>query len=133
MNRKKIWLLLMILLYLGSGIYHFLNPGFYLKLMPHWLPEQELMNALGGLAEIVLAVLLIFPLTQRFAAWSVQLMLFVFLICIHIPMAMDFRGWYDWIWWISIIRLPVQFWLLRWAWWYTQGKLVYFWKNNPTS
>jgi len=127
--RKKIWLLLMILFYLGAGINHFIMPSFYTGIMPHWLPEQVLMNTLGGISEITLGLLLLFPATQRFSAWMIQLMLFVFMICIHIPMAMEFHGWQDLEWWIAIIRLIIQFWLLRWAWWYTQGKLIYFWGN----
>jgi uncharacterized membrane protein len=130
---KRIWLLIMIVLYLAAGINHFVNPTFYTGLMPSWLPEHKLMNTLSGIAEIVLAVLLIIPQTQRFSAWMIQLMLFIFLVCIHVPMAMDFHGWEDLEWWIAIIRLAAQYWLLRWAWWYTHGKPINLLKNTSNS
>jgi len=109
MTNKKIWLIVMIVAYIGAGTYHFIDPAFYLGIMPSWLPEQSTMNALSGIAEIGLALLLLFPGTQRFAAWMIMLMLFVFLVCIHIPMALEFHGWHDLLWWIAIVRLFIQF------------------------
>jgi uncharacterized membrane protein len=131
--KKKIWLAIMILLYIGTGINHFVHPAFYEGIMPSWLPAHALLNQLSGIAEIVLALLLIFPLTQRFSAWMIIAMLVVFLICIHIPMVLHFNGWNDTVWWIAVARLPLQYVLIRWAWRFTRGKMVCFWGNNRTA
>lgn len=130
--KKKTWLLIMILLYAVAGINHFVSPAFYESIMPDWLPQHALLNYLGGLAEITLAVLLIFPRTQRFSAWMIILMLLVFLMCIHIPEVIDFRGWNDKMWWIAVVRLPVQYALIRWAGRFIRGKTVYFWGKHHT-
>lgn|SRR5688572_15446683 len=125
--QKKIWLILMILFYLGAGINHFLHAEFYLEIMPSWVPFPAWMVQISGGVEILLALLLIFPTTQSASAWTISVMLIIFFICIHIPMALDFDGWNDWLWWIAVARLPVQYFLFRWAHRYTKGNTVYFW------
>lgn len=130
---KKQSLLLLIVFYLAAGAYHFVNPVFYEQLMPDWLPDHTLLNRLSGIAEITFAVLLVLPWTQHFSAWMIALMLAVFFVLIHLPMAFRFHGWDDPIWWISILRLPIQYYLIRWALRFTNGKLVYFWGQNPVT
>ncbi len=36
-----------------AGVNHFVNPRFYLRIMPPWLPAHEAMNVASGAAEIV--------------------------------------------------------------------------------
>ncbi|CAB4858978.1 unannotated protein [freshwater metagenome] len=36
-----------------AGVNHFVNPRFYLRIMPPWLPAHEAMNAASGAAEIL--------------------------------------------------------------------------------
>ena len=125
--KKKGWLVVMIILYLAAGINHFINAKFYLTIMPFWLPRPALLVQISGIAEVLLAILLIFPRTQQAAAWLIMAMLVVFLVCIHIPMALNFNGWNDYVWWIAIARLPLQYVLFQWARRYTRGKTIYFW------
>ena len=47
---------LMALIYIALGINHFVNPGFYLRIMPDFIPAHEFMVAASGVAEIVLGV-----------------------------------------------------------------------------
>lgn len=123
----------MIAFYLGAGAHHFISPVFYESMMPHWLPDHSLMNTLSGAAEIALGLLLFFPFAQRFSAWMIALMLAIFFAVIHLPAAFRFTSWDDWMWWIAVIRLPVQYFLIRWTLRFTSGKLVYFWSQNPAT
>ena len=48
---------LMGLFYLTAGINHFWNPGFYLNIMPPYLPWHEALVYLSGMIEIVQSAL----------------------------------------------------------------------------
>ena len=42
---------------IAAGVAHFVNPDFYLRLMPPWLPWHEELVLLSGVCEIVAGVL----------------------------------------------------------------------------
>lgn len=108
--------------YIIAGINHFINPQFYLALMPEWLPQHGLSNYAGGIAEIILGIGLIPSSTRKISAWLIIAMLAVFFFVIHIPAVIKFYGT-DTAWfWISVIRLPVQFYLIWWAFKYTRER-----------
>lgn len=75
----------MFIFYFGAGINHFRNPGSYYKIMPPYFPQPHLLNMLAGAAEILLAILLLFPKTRRLSAYIIILMLIAF-IPVHIYM-----------------------------------------------
>jgi uncharacterized membrane protein len=60
------WLL--ALLFIGAGINHFWHPGFYLNIMPQYLPEPRLLVHLSGVVEIVLGLMLLVPRYRQLAA-----------------------------------------------------------------
>ena len=76
---KYIGLITLIGFYLFAGINHFINPEFYLPLIPPYLPNHELINWLAGIAEIVLAIGMIYPATRRISAYGIIAMLIAFL------------------------------------------------------
>jgi uncharacterized membrane protein len=113
--RWKISLYAMMVLYIGGGINHFLNPDFYLSVMPAWLPQHELANWSSGIMEIVLGILLLPQSTRRISAWLIIGMLTVFFFVIHIPMVFHFYA-IDWLmFWIAVVRIPLQVVLINWA------------------
>lgn len=114
-SRRKISLCAMAALYIGAGINHFLNPGFYLSVMPDWLPYHDLANWSSGVIEIVLGILLLPERTRIFSARMLALMLTVFFFVIHIPMVFHFYGADTFMFWIAVIRIPLQVVLIRWA------------------
>ena len=75
LSQISISLVLMSALYLYSGIQHFRNPKFFLKLMPPYVPKHQLMVDISGIAEIVLSIGLLFSATQSLAAWGVIVLL----------------------------------------------------------
>lgn len=106
--------------YIIAGINHFINPEFYLALMPEWLPQHEFANYAGGIAEIILGIGLIPASTRKISAWMIIVMLIVFFFAIHIPAVIKFYGENTTWFWIAVVRLPVQFYLVWWALKYTR-------------
>jgi len=76
---KKIFLWLIPLFYVPAGINHFVNPDFYIPLIPDYLPSKELLNTLSGLVEILFGTLFIFVKTRRLASVGLILMLIAFI------------------------------------------------------
>jgi uncharacterized membrane protein len=110
-------LYLMALLYLAAGLMHFIKPGFFLKIMPPYLPAHQLLVALSGVAEVLLGLGLLFPATRSWAAWGIILLLIaVFPANVYMAYAPPFQAISPWIRWG---RLPLQGLLIWWAWQYT--------------
>ena len=111
---------LMALLYAAAGILHFVVPEFYLKIMPSWMPVPSLLVYLSGVIEFALGLLLLFPNTKKLSAWLIIFMLVVFFFAIHIPQAIDYGRTNNPHFWITLVRLPIQFLLIAWAYGYTR-------------
>ena len=58
-----------------AGANHFINPEFYLRMMPPVLPAHEMLNYVCGIAEIMLGALLFIPKTKVAAAWGLIILL----------------------------------------------------------
>ena len=65
--------------YLFAGVNHFVNPSFYLPLIPESLPYPEAINILSGLIEIVLGVGSLIKRTRKMSAILIILMLVAFI------------------------------------------------------
>lgn len=115
---KKIALYAMLIFYALAGINHFSNPDFYLNIIPSYLGDASLINLLAGIAEIVLAVLLLFKATRTVAAYGIILMLVAF-IPTHIYMLQTgfCSGTFcapEWLLWVRLLLLQPL--LIAWAW-----------------
>jgi uncharacterized membrane protein len=120
---KKISLYIMILFYAGAGVNHFIRPAFYLKIMPAWLPLHNELVFLSGVAEILCAVLLLFPKTRRLGAYcTIALLIAVFPA--NIQMLIDYARADNPLLWIAVLRLPIQLLLIWWAYGFTKQPLV---------
>lgn len=115
---QQIGLYLMSFLYIIAGINHFIKPKFYLAIMPPYIPAHELMVLLSGIAEVVLGIGLLFPLTRALAAWGIILLLLAVLPAnVYMITSEKFSKIPTWILWL---RLPLQFLLIWWAYIYTK-------------
>ncbi len=109
---------LMGLLYILAGANHFINPPFYLKIMPPYLPQHAALVALSGVAELMLGILVLIPATRVWAAWGLILLLIaVFPANLYMAYAPKLQGLSALIRWG---RLPLQFVLIWWAYQYTK-------------
>lgn len=80
----------MSVFYLLAGINHFRNPEAYYQIIPAYFSDPHLINAISGTTEILLAILLLIPLTRKFACYGIIAMLIAF-IPAHIYMLST--GW----------------------------------------
>ena len=102
-----------------AGIMHFVKPYFFSKIMPGYIPFPLKMVYLSGIAEIICGVLLLFPQTQVFGAWlSIALLVAVFPA--NIQMAKSFYLMHHKYFWLTVLRLPLQFILIWWAYQFTK-------------
>lgn len=76
---KKYSLYLQVFFYLAAGANHFINPDFYMGLIPEYLPFHSFINLASGVIEIALGIGLIFPVTRKYSAYSIILMLVAFI------------------------------------------------------
>ncbi len=103
----------------GAGVNHFVNPQFYLPLIPPPLPRPDLWNGLVGVAEISGGIGLLVPRLRTAATWGLIAML-VGLTWVHVEMLVNpdrtaaGRAAPAWLLWG---RLPMQGLLIAWAWW----------------
>lgn len=111
---KKVSLYLMTALYIVTGLNHFVHPGSYTKIMPHWLPWHYQLVYISGACEIAFALLLLFPLTRRLGLWCIILLL-IAVFPANIQMMLNYSAENNKYLWVSIIRLPLQLFLILWA------------------
>lgn len=116
---KIILLYLMVLVYIAAGIYHFVNPRMYQKIMPAYIPYHTAMIYISGILEIVFALLLLPESTRPVAAWLI-IVLLIAIFPANIQMAINFYQKQHSGLWIAIARLPLQIVLIWWAWIYTK-------------
>jgi uncharacterized membrane protein len=102
-----------------AGIRHFTHVGFYLKMMPPFVPWHRFMVYASGVAEIVLGVGVVLELTRVYAAWGlIALLIAVFPANVYMLKVPErFEGMRPWM---LIVRLPVQGLFIAWAWLYTR-------------
>ncbi len=102
-----------------SGTNHFLNPTFYMRMMPPVLPAPLFLIYLSGFFEIVFGILLLIPKFTRFAAFGiVALLLAVFPA--NIFMAQNAELFSEFSPTALYLRLPLQMILIAWAFWYSK-------------
>ena len=104
---------------IGAGTMHFVNPAFFVKIMPPYLPLHEELVAISGVCEIVLGMLLLVPQCSRLAAWGiVALLIAVFPANIHVYQHQEILPAPPIV---HFLRLPLQGVFMLWAYWHTRG------------
>ncbi|MCB0464197.1 MAG: hypothetical protein KDC78_00790 [Aequorivita sp.] len=105
-------------LFVIAGMNHFRKPKLYERIMPPYIPTHSAMVMLSGIAEMILGFMIMNKNTQCEAAWGIIIMLVVFLP-VHIYMLQNVKAAMKLPKWILILRLPLQFGLMYWAYLYT--------------
>jgi len=106
-------------MYIIAGLFHFIRPEMYLRIMPRYLPAHLSLVYLSGLLEIVLGILLLFKTYKDWAIYGIILMLLIFLV-VHFYMLSSKKASAGIPRWILLLRLPLQFVLIWWAYFYLQ-------------
>ncbi|UPS91770.1 MauE/DoxX family redox-associated membrane protein [Bizionia sp. M204] len=108
---------LMAGMYILAGVMHFVKPNIYMRIMPRYLPNHKILVYISGLAEIIFGLALCLPGTRSFAIYGIIAMLIVFLL-VHFYMLSSQKASAGIPKWILVLRIPLQFGLMYWAWWY---------------
>ncbi len=117
-KNKSIYL--MSLLYFFTGISHFRIPEYFLDIMPPYIPWHLKLVYISGACEIIFGLLLIPRQTRRIAAWLI-IALLIAVFPANIQMTINYVNEHNPDLWISIVRLPIQIFLIWWAWIYTKS------------
>ncbi|MEO1052381.1 MAG: hypothetical protein AAFX87_17235 [Bacteroidota bacterium] len=116
---RKVSLVLIVLFYLAAGLNHFRDPGFYLPLIPDYLPYPNAINIISGIAEMLLGLGLVFRQSRKVSAYLIIAMLVAFIPShvYFIQIGSCTSGGLcvpEWIGWIRLIVVhPLLIW---WAW-----------------
>ncbi len=115
---KTISKYLLAIFMIFAGTMHFVNPAFFLKIMPQYLPLHKELVLLSGVAEVLLAVLLLVPQTSQMAACGiVALLIAVFPANLYLYQHQDILPASPII---HFLRLPLQGLFILWAYWHTR-------------
>jgi uncharacterized membrane protein len=109
---------LLAMFMIGAGTMHFVNPGFFLKIMPPYLPLHEALVFVSGVIEILLGVMLLMPRYSHLAAWGIIVLLIaVFPANIYLYQHQEILPASPMI---HLLRLPLQGGFMLWAYWHTR-------------
>lgn len=101
-------------IYILAGMMHFIRPKIYLRIMPRYLPNPKALVFMSGVAEILLGIGLLFSSTKVIALYGIIAMLTVFLL-VHWYMLTNKKASMGLPRWALILRIPLQFGLMFWA------------------
>lgn len=115
----KFFRILLIGFYLIAGTNHFINPAFYLGLIPDYLPFPEFINYASGVVEVLLGIGVAIPRWRKVSVYGIIMLLILFIPShvYFIQMGSCVDGGLcvsPWIAWIRLLIIhPV---LMFWAW-----------------
>jgi uncharacterized membrane protein len=108
--RQQVFLIVAAIFYMFAGTLHFLQPDFYLRIMPPYIPWHVAMVDISGVAEFAGGLGLLIPSLRRPAAWGlVALLIAVFPANIYAATSPSQFSWLAWA------RLPIQPVLIWWV------------------
>jgi uncharacterized membrane protein len=103
-----------------TGVNHFLNPEFYVRIMPPYLPWHLPLVYVSGAFEAILGVLVLVPKTANLAAWGL-IVLLVAVFPANVHMAMNPQLYPEFSPAALWGRLPLQLVFIAWAYWFTES------------
>jgi uncharacterized membrane protein len=104
-------------LFVAAGVNHFVNPQFYLHIVPPYLPWPTELVFVSGACEVLGGVGLLLPPVRGAAAWGlIALLVAVFPANVHMALhPEEFPRFPPAVLWG---RLPIQGVLIAWAYWF---------------
>ncbi len=105
-------------IFITAGIFHFVRPKAFMRIMPLYLPYHKFLVYTSGLAEILAGIGLLFLQTRTLSSWLIVIMLILF-FPVHIHMIVNKKAGLNLPKAILFFRLFLQFGLLYWTYQYT--------------
>lgn len=106
------FLYLMSGFYIFAGFMHFVKPRMFVKIIPPIFPKPYILNLLVGLFEIIFGMGLLFEKSRSVSAIGIILLL---LAVFPANIYMYQKGAKGIPKWALLLRLPLQFALIAWA------------------
>jgi uncharacterized membrane protein len=116
---RRYALLGLSLLFVVAGSNHFLDPAFYLTMMPPYLPAHRPLVALSGVIELIGGLAVLVPKVRSGAGWGLVLLL-VAIFPANVHMALNPDVFPELPVAALYARLPLQGLLMAWAFWATR-------------
>ena len=111
---RLLLLLALSLFFINVGVDHFINPDFYLNIMPDYLPFHAEAVYLSGFFEILGGIVVLIPKLRALARWGlISLLIAVFPA--NISMAMNPNLFPEFSLALLYFRLPLQFLFIFWV------------------
>ena len=105
------------IMYILAGGMHFVRPKMYVKIIPKFLPKRRTLNLIAGAIEILAGAGLLFSETRSYSAILIIVMLIAFFL-VHFNMVYGEINSLGVPKWALILRIPLQFVLIWWAYLY---------------
>ena len=71
--------LLLGIFFILGGVNHFINPQFYLPLIPDYFPYHSFFNYASGAGEVLAGVAVLIPYTRKAGCYAILFLLIVFI------------------------------------------------------
>ena len=110
---RRISLILLSVGFIFAGAYHFVNPEFYLPMMPDYLPAHEALILFSGVFEILGGIGILLNTTRKFSGWGIIAMLLVFQMA-HVWMVQHPEAFEPIPVWALYVRILLQFVFIWW-------------------
>ena len=118
---KRLALGFVFVWFLGGGLIHFINPDFFVRITPPWVPNPLMAVYVSGVFEVLGAVGLLFIFWRKWAGWG----LFILTLAVtpaNVYMWQNPELFPDVSSTFLNVRLVVQVFLLGCIWWGSQPK-----------
>ncbi len=106
------------LLFVFTGIGHFLLTEPMATMLPSWVPWRVSIVYVSGIIEFMAAIAVLIPRMQRPVGWGLIVMLLLFLpINVYAAVNRVELGGHEWGPIYLLIRVPHQLFIIAWIWW----------------
>ena len=116
---RKLALLVLSAFFVLGGANHFLNPDFYVGMMPPYLPAHPALVSVSGVFEMLGGIGVLVPNVRARAGWGLVLLL-VAVFPANLHMALNPELFPDFSSVALYTRLPFQALFVAWAYWATR-------------
>ena len=119
---KNISIIIMSFFYIYVGIQHFIDPSWFIQIMPPYLPFHYEAVYISGFFEIIFGILILIPKTRYVSSWGLILLLIavypanIYLAFNEAPQQATGTSQFFASW----IRLPIQFIFIGLAYWHSK-------------
>jgi uncharacterized membrane protein len=116
---RRLALIGVTLFFVAAGTAHFVNPGFFVSIMPPWIPAHLALVYVSGFFEILGGVGVLPVATRRLAGYGLlALLAAVYPANIHMALHPELFPQVSRA--ALYARLPIQFVFAAWVWWATR-------------